>query len=182
VDEQLAFVKEIARRLEDAGVPYMVTGSLALAAYGIPRMTRDIDIVLDVAPQDAERLTALLEVFGYVDADAVRQAIARRGMFNVIHERWFIKADFIVRKDDLYRVEELSRRRFLRLGEARVAVVSPEDLLLSKLVWGRASGSELQRRDVQGLMRSVDRLDWAYLRRWAWHLGVLDALDEARAS
>ena len=59
MDEQRAFLLEIARRLERAGIPYMVTGSVALAAYSVPRMTRDIDVVVEIGPSDVERMVAL---------------------------------------------------------------------------------------------------------------------------
>jgi hypothetical protein len=55
-------------------------------------------------------------------------------------------------------------------------IVSREDLILSKLVWAKDSGSELQRRDVRTLLdESMDRV---YLKHWAARLGVADALGE----
>ena len=46
MNEQLEFVKQIASRLDSAGIAYMLTGSMALAIYAVPRMTRDIDLVI----------------------------------------------------------------------------------------------------------------------------------------
>ena len=177
MDEQLEFLRLIAARLHVAGIPYMVTGSLALAVWAVPRMTRDIDVVVEVGPADAQRLVGLFAADCVIDEDAVRDAIARRGMFNVIHAEWIVKADFIVRKDAAYRAVELERRRWVEVAGAEIAFVSPEDLILSKLVWGQDSLSELQRHDVQQLVAAVKELDWGYLRAWAVELGVQDALE-----
>ena len=103
-------------------------------------------------------------------------------MFNVIHAEWIVKADFIVREDTAYRKVELDRRRWLDVAGTPIAFVSPEDLILSKLVWGEDSHSELQRRDVRQLVESVEDLDWGYLQAWAVELGVHDALERIGGS
>jgi len=182
MDEQLEFLRLIAARLHAAGIPYMVTGSLALAVWAVPRMTRDIDVVVEAGPADAQRLVGLFAGDCVIDADAVQEAIARRGMFNVIHTEWIVKADFIVRKDAAYRKVELERRRWLEVAGTAIAFVSPEDLILSKLVWGQDSRSELQRNDVRQLAAAVKDLDWGYLHTWAVELGVQDALERIGGS
>ena len=58
-----------------------------------------------------------------------------------------------------------------------ISVVSAEDLILSKLVWGKKSQSELQLLDVRQIISAVSELDWKYMRKWAVVLGV-DALLE----
>jgi hypothetical protein len=103
-------------------------------------------------------------------------------MFNVIHAEWIVKADFIVRKDTAYRKVELDRRRWLEVAGTAIAFVSPEDLILSKLVWGEDSHSELQRKDVRQLVEAVEDLDWDYLQAWAGELGVRDALERIGGS
>jgi hypothetical protein len=67
MDEQLEFVKQIVSRLDSAGLRYMMTGSMAMAVYAVPRMTRDIDIVVEYRPEDAGKLAALFEPDCYVD-------------------------------------------------------------------------------------------------------------------
>jgi hypothetical protein len=181
VEEQRAFLFEIARRLEGAGIPYMVTGSVALAAYSVPRMTRDIDVVVEMGPDDAERLIALFAEDCYVDRDAVRRAAETRDMFNVIHKTWITKADFIVRKDEPYRKTEFGRRRRIDIEGTSLCVVAPEDLILSKLWWSRASRSERQEGDVRQLL-AAGSLDWTYLERWAEDLGVGEALGRLRGA
>ena len=182
MDEQLAFVHLIATRLDDADIPYMVTGSMALAVYAVPRMTRDIDLVVEYRPQDAVRLADLFAGDCYVDTDSVRQAADQRGMFNIIHNEWLIKADFIVRKDEAYRKTEFARRCQIEIGGMPIAVVAPEDLVLSKLHWAKDSASELQQRDVRQILESVTDLDMSYIEKWAIELGVDELLQKARTS
>ncbi|OGT92142.1 MAG: hypothetical protein A2083_00490 [Gemmatimonadetes bacterium GWC2_71_9] len=180
MDEQLEFVRLIASRLEAAGIPYMLTGSVALAVYATPRLTRDVDVVIACGPSNAGSLVAAFQADSYVSAEAVAEALSSRGMFNIIHEAWVIKADFIVRKDDAYRLAEFERRRTVDLGGFTASFVAPEDLILSKLVWARTTGSEVQRRDVRELLAAVPDLDWDYLRAWAPRLGVWGELEHER--
>lgn len=179
MNEELAILHEVTSRLEEAGIAYMVTGSMALAIYGIPRMTRDIDIVIAVTTEDADKLSALFRDSYYFDDTTLRQEIHRRGMFNVIHQSTIIKVDFIVRKTDAYRIEEFSRRRQLTVGGCTVWVVAPEDLILSKLFWMRDSASEMQYRDILQLLRHFTRLDMTYLHERAEQIGVSTTLEKA---
>jgi hypothetical protein len=180
MNEQLEFVKEIAVRLDSAGIAYMLTGSMALALYTRPRMTRDIDVVIECRSHDSDTIVRLFEADCYVDAEEVRIAIASRAMFNIIHNEWIIKADFIVRKDDDYRRLEFGRRQRFTIESVPVWVVSAEDLILSKLHWAKETESELHREDAQVMVRTIQDLDWVYLEQWAENLGVHELLSEMR--
>ncbi len=82
---ELDIIRDVSDRLSHAGIPYMLTGSLAMNYYVTPRMTRDIDVVLEVSPQDAARIVKLFEADYYVSNDAVVDAIATATSFNLIH-------------------------------------------------------------------------------------------------
>ena len=101
-------------------------------------------------------------------------------MFNIIHNEWMVKADFIVRGDEEYRKLEFERRRRFDIEGTPIWVVAPEDLILSKLEWSRESSSALQQRDVQVLMEEVIDLDWSYLESWAERLGMKVLLDQVK--
>ena len=109
--EELEVLTTITARLEAAGIPYMVTGSFAANYYAVPRMTRDIDLVVDLSAGDADRFCALFEGDFYLERDAVRGAIAARSAFNLIHQAHVVKVDCIVRKDTDYRRTEFARQR-----------------------------------------------------------------------
>ena len=180
MDDQLEFVKLIASRLESVGIAYMMTGSMAMAIYSIPRMTRDIDLVVELEPVDVDKIVNLFSEDCYIDRDGVRQAVDTRSMFNIIHNEWVIKADFIIRKNEEYRREEFSRRQKIVIEETTIFVVSVEDLILSKLVWGKELQSDLQLEDVRQMISTVLELDWEYMKKWAIGLGVDKLLKKAK--
>lgn len=172
-------LRMVSERLSSAGIEFMLTGSYAMAYYATPRMTRDLDLVVALGDGDVDSVVALFSPDFYVDADSVRDAVATQRLFNLMHLDSGIKVDFIVRKSSEYRQVEFGRRRAVDVGNAETWIASREDLILSKLVRARDSGSELQRRDVRALLDApVDR---AYLERWAEQLGVTQLLRESSA-
>src|SRR5215475_15445253 len=110
MNEQFIVLKLVAEQLNRADIAYMISGSTAMNYYAQPRLTRDIDIVVALRLEDAERVTNLFAADFYVDIDAVRNAIAQLGMFNIIHYDHVVKVDCIVQKDTPYRQEEFARR------------------------------------------------------------------------
>lgn len=176
------FLERIVALLEAAGIPYMLSGSLAAAFHGEPRATNDIDLVID---SDAARLAAFvagLDERFYASPDAAAEAARRRGMFNVIDTTTGWKADLIVRKDRPYSLCEFDRRRAVEFMGRRYFLVSPEDSILSKLEWCKLGESERQFRDALQVAAVMGpALDLAYLRRWAAELGVADLLDRLLA-
>ena len=172
MSDELDILKSVTARLEGAGIPYMVTGSMAANFYTTPRMTRDIDLVIDLSEEDINRVVRLFRGEYYVDRDMVQQAVRNRSMFNMIHNALVVKVDCVVRKDSDYRREEFARRRSVTIAGQQVALVAPEDLILSKLDWAKESRSQLQLDDVRNLVRSVQGLDLAYLNHWAERLGL----------
>jgi hypothetical protein len=150
----------------------MVTGSIAANFYAVPRMTRDIDLVVELDETDADRLAGLYQDQFYVDREMVRAAVRERSMFNMIHTAHVIKVDLVVRKDNEYRREEFARRKSVPVDGHAVFIVAPEDLVLSKPMWARESRSEMQLNDVRNLLASVPDLDKEYLLRWAGRLGL----------
>lgn len=175
--EELEVLRVVSERLEQARLPFMLTGSFAMAYYGKPRMTRDLDIVVSLGEDDISGIVAALAPDFYVDADSVRSAVASQRLFNLLHFATSIKVDLIVRKGSEYRQVEFARRQLVQMHDVKTWIVSREDLILSKLVWAKDSGSELQLRDVRTLVdESMDR---DYLERWAARLGVAEPLAES---
>lgn len=180
MEEYLKFLAIICSRLDSVNLKYMVSGSMAFAFYATPRMTRDIDIIIEITSADIDKLLSLFQSGFYFDKETIDYAIRHQEMFNVIHEQTIIKLDFIVRKDDSYRQLEFSRRRATELHGQTIYLVAPEDLILSKLVWAKDSQSELQMRDVKQLLIARKDLDIAYLEKWADYLQVSELLVEAK--
>ena len=163
-------LKIVVSRLEGAGIQYMVTGSIAANFYTIPRMTRDIDMVIEFEGRNPETFFTLFSKDFYIDFEAVKNAVMGDGMFNIIHREGVVKVDLIVRKKEKYRKVEFERRKRLQMEGFSLYVVSPEDLILSKLYWAKDSLSEMQIKDVQNLMKTNTELDWPYLQLWVERL------------
>ena len=179
IQSDLDILRDISTRLDSAGIAFMLTGSVAMNQYAQPRMTRDIDIVVMLNDADAATIVNLFEADYYVPVATVSRAIARRSMFNLIHNESVFKVDFIVLKDDPYRQEEFARRRQVMIEDFQTWVVSREDLILSKLVWAKDSRSEMQLRDVKNLLRPDCEI--VYLTSRAAQLGVAELLNEVMA-
>lgn len=172
VSDELDVLQSVTAQLDGAGILYMVTGSMATNLYAVPRMTRDIDLVIELSEQDVDRVIRLFQLEYYIDRDMVQRAVRDHAMFNMIHNALVVKVDCIVRKETEYRREEFARRRAVSVAGQRIFIVSPEDLILSKLDWARESRSQMQLDDVRNLFRLVQGLDTAYLNRWADRLGL----------
>lgn len=181
MSDELDVLKSVTAQLDGAGIPYMVTGSMAANFYTVPRMTRDINLVIELSERDVDRVTRLFQEEYYVDRDMVQRAIRDQAMFNMIHNALVVKVDCVVRKETDYRREEFGRRRAVSIAGRQVFIVSPEDLILSKLDWAKESRSQVQLDDVRNLLRSVQELDRAYLTRWADRLGLSSLYREVAA-
>lgn len=180
MSDQLRILTSVTARLDTAGIPYMVTGSMAANYYATPRMTRDIDLVVELSEADVSRVVNLFQDEYYIDRDMVQEAIQNKSMFNMIHNASVIKVDCVVRKDSAYRREEFARRRTVTVAGQRISMVTPEDLILSKLDWAKDSRSQMQLDDVRNLLRAVPELDTAYVKHWAERLGLAALYQEVR--
>jgi hypothetical protein len=178
-----SFLQRLVDLLDTAGVPYMVAGSFASTYHGVPRTTHDIDLVVEPSFSSLKRLLALLpEDAYYVSQDAARDALRRRGQFNVIDLESGWKVDLIVRKEREFSRTEFERRARGQVQGVEMFVASAEDTILTKLEWAKASESERQLRDVAGVIAVAgDHLDGEYVDRWVERLGLQRQWSEALA-
>jgi len=179
VTSQRDFLARLVARLDAAGIPFMISGSLGSGFHGEPRATNDIDVVID--PTEAQ-LNVFIQSLGegyYVSPEHAREAFRNRRMFNVVDHRTGWKADLIIRKDRPFSVEEFSRRMAGNILGIAASVVSPEDAILSKLEWSKKSQSARQFRDALGVaVVQWESLDRRYLRKWARELAMEQLLDD----
>jgi hypothetical protein len=170
MSDELDIVRDISRKLAAAGIDFMLTGSMALNFYAQPRMTRDIDVVIALAPEDVPALLGQLSGDYYISPEAVRSSLAKESMFNAVHNETVIKVDFIIRKGNRYRQIEFERRQKLQLKDFYTWIVSKEDLIISKMDWARDSESDFQFRDIKNLVESG--CDVSYIDRWTKELNL----------
>jgi hypothetical protein len=172
----------VLNALDEAAVPYMLTGSVASSYHGVPRATQDIDIVIDPTEQELEKLVSLFpEARFYVDLDMAKEAFSRRTQFNLIEAASGWKIDFIIRKKRPFNLEEFDRRMAVDLHGMKAWVAAPEDVILAKLEWAADSRSDRQIEDAAGILRRQGaRLDGDYLAEWVGRLGLEPEWDKAK--
>ena len=172
---QAELLRHLVDTLEALGAEYMIAGSQAAIYYGEPRLTRDIDVVVALEP---EQLAVLLRAFPadefHVDELAAREAVRTSAQFNIIHPGSGLKIDVYVNPDTPYDRARLTRRRRLPLLPGVTAYfASAEDVILYKMLYHRQVESGSHLRDIMGIVRiSGPELDEAYIRAWADQLGL----------
>jgi hypothetical protein len=186
--EPIAVTLAVTDALERLRVPYFIGGSLASAAQGAARSTLDADIIADLAAEDVQALLKALAGDFYCDADMIGEAIRNRSSFNLIHLATMFKVDIFINKGRPFDQSQFERRvlqSFSTLPPRSAYIASPEDTILSKLVWYRLGGeaSDRQWGDTLSVLRAQEgRLDDGYLALWAGRLGVTDLLDRAKSA
>ena len=163
-------------------IPYFIGGSFASSLYGIPRTTQDIDIVADIDLRQTTPLIKLLKDRFYIEQETILDAVKRKSSFNIIHLETMFKVDVFLMKDTLFSKQEMTRRRLeliISEVEHKVYFVSPEDIILEKLLWYKLGGevSERQLRDISGILKiQANRLDIFYMEYWAKCLEIENLL------
>mgnify|MGYP001187656531 CR=1 FL=1 len=160
------FFKILIRFFNDNEIPYMLSGSMAMSTYTVPRFTRDFDFIVHLKPSDSPLLADFFKEGYYCDEESIKEAIRQEGMFNIIDHKSNYKADFVILKNNPYRRTEFSRRRSVEFMDMKIFIVSPEDLLISKLIWIQDIYSPVQAEDIHSLS-VLDGLDWNYIHEWA---------------
>ena len=173
---EIDIVRDISRRFENAGISYMLTGSMAMNYYAQPRMTRDIDVVIAIGPEDVGRVAALFRPDYYVSEKNIRESLEQESIFNLIHQESVIKVDCIIHKKSEYRCLEFERRQKISILDFATFIVSKEDLIISKLFWAKDSHSEIQLGDVKNPLATG--YDATYLQRWTRELELDNLVKE----
>jgi hypothetical protein len=161
---------DFADRAERLGVAYMLTGSLAMMQYNYYRMTADIDIIVELKYEDAERVINAFEPDYYVPHNRVKDAILRQSMFNVIHQETAYKIDMVVKKSTEYQLKSFERRSKIDFYGKDIYIITLEDLIVSKLSWAKDSLSEKQFNDIQNMLQN--EYDVEYVTNWVNTLGI----------
>ena len=148
----------------------MISGSIALNIYAIPRMTRDIDIVIELPLQ---RIDEFIELFpnSYLNRNTVIEEVKRQGLFNILDHDSGFKLDFIPRKDTDYFRQAFNRRTRISALETELWVISLEDLIIAKLIWIQDYQGEQQINDIENLLFNPEK-DMKYISQWCQELGL----------
>lgn len=174
----LALLARVAGLCERCDVPYMVMGGVAVAVHAIPRPTLDVDLTIEA---DAARLQTFLAAAGddgFVVPDRYRHGFADtlKGMSKLQLSAFVSDMEhdvdlFLVTTE--YQRAAFERRREADLGDGRFWIISPEDLVLHKLLTGRGRDES----DVDDVLFLQGPLELDYMRTWAERLNVLKILE-----
>lgn len=170
---------DFTERIEQLGIGYMLTGSMAMFHYSVYRMTADIDVVVELEPRHAQKFIDSLEPFYVIPHNSMRRAIDDRRIFNVLHMETAFKVDCVIPKTSPFQIKAFERKQLVDFYGKDCFVITAEDLVLSKLVWSRESKSDKQKTDVKNLMRNP--LDSIYIEEWAEILDVRETYETYRA-
>ncbi len=167
----LELLKKITLALEDKKIPYMLSGSLAYNTYAVPRMTLDIDFVIELHEENIQDFLSIFDEKYYLNKDTVKTEIKRLGMFNIINHDTGLKIDFILLKDTEYRKHEFLRKQKVVIADFEVWIVAPEDLVISKLEWVQQLQSDKQFLDIDNLL-ALPEIDKEYIKNWCKKLNL----------
>jgi len=169
-------LRELVVALEALEIPYAIAGSIASIAYGEPRATMDIDVVMDLEPDDVSRLGDRLRPKSFVvDEVAATQAVSERGQFNILHPSSGFKIDVFVMGDTIEQSQIRRRRRLPALPDLEASFSPPEEVILKKLQYFEAGGSDKHLRDIAAMLEiSAEEIDQEWITEQAAELGLLE--------
>jgi hypothetical protein len=177
-----SFFATIIQTLEQLQIPYMVAGGFAAIFYGEPRLTIDIDIVVDINPTHIDPLVNAFPFPDYyLSEESMRDSIRRRFPFNVIQTATAAKVDLIPLPDDVFSRVAFSRRQKMVFNQAGAEAyfISAEDIVLAKLFAFEQTGSDKHLRDVKGvLVTQWSHLDLELIRRAAAQRNLLPQFEQ----
>jgi hypothetical protein len=177
-------IQVFTSRLNAARIDYFVTGSVACIIYGEPRLTHDIDLVVELSRNDASKITAAfpIEEFYCPPVEVIQLESARpyRGHFNLIHHETGFKADvYTMGEDELHRWAMQNRRKFDFEGEP-LWLAPIEYVILRKLLYYREGGSEKHLRDIAGMIEvSSHLIDFEHLQEQISRYDLLKEWNQA---
>jgi hypothetical protein len=169
--------ERLLRPLHQSGIPYMITGGLAAIIYGDPRLTNDVDLVLQLTPGDAERLAAAFPAERYYvpPIETLREEAGRaaHGHFNLLDLETSLRADVYCLGNDALGAWAMARRRSVAIADLTVWVAPIEYVIVLKLRYYREGGSDRHLRDIAAMRRlSGELIDALVLDDWIVRFGL----------
>ena len=174
------FLKLVIEALEAADVEYLIGGAIAEWAWGEPRATQDLDLVINLPIEAIGKLSDELKKRDMlVPAEIILDTILEDRAdipINAIHIHSGLKADlYPVRSGDELRLSAFQRRQRVDYGPTigYVYIHSPEDLILYKLIYFGISHQSKHSRDIAAILRAKkNQLDFEYINGWVARLGL----------
>ncbi len=140
-------LKDIASGLKRAEIPSMVIGGQAVAMYGRPRFTQDIDITIALTPNEAEKIIRAVEKSFAILPDDIQRFIKETWVLPLEHRETKTRVDIIFSITPFER-EAIEKAREIEIDDVSVPYILPEYLVVQKIIAGRARDLE----DAAGIM------------------------------
>lgn len=155
-------------RINRLSIPYMITGAVAGIIYGEPRLTNDIYIVIDMAPDDIDQFSDSfpIEDFYCPPPEVIKLEISRplRGHFNLIHHETGFRADIYTAGEDELNFWGLEYRKPVDVEGDEFWLAPVEYVILRKLEYYQEGGSDKHLRDISGMLAlSLDQINFKVL-------------------
>src|SRR4030043_454817 len=155
-------LERLALSLEQSGIPYMVIGGQAVLVYGEPRLTRDIDITLGISVDGLNRVKRIIPIIGLKSlVQKEKEFVEQNMVLPTIDKRSGIRVDFIFSFSP-YERQAIERAKDIKLGRTSVRFASLEDLVIHKVIAGRARDLE----DVRSILLKNPKYDSHYIEKW----------------
>lgn len=173
----VSLLKLVAKRLDKAKISYMVSGGIAVSYWGFPRTTHDIDIVIKAKKEDKDKIFCLFKKDFYISPEAIEDAIRTGFTFNIIHNKSGLKVDFWLVKEDSFGKSEFKRKLKKEIFGKEIFIISPEDLILNKLLEYKETQSERRLEDAKSILK-ISKVDLNYIKNWARKQSTIKILNK----
>ena len=155
-------LKKIAIQLNKGAISYMVIGGQAVLLYGEPRLTRDIDITLGMGVNGLGKIKKIIKAIGLkILVEKEREFVERNMVLPTIDKKSGIRVDFIFSFSS-YERQAIERGKDIKLGRTLVKFASLEDVVIHKVIAGRARDLE----DVKSILLKNPKYDSVYIEKW----------------
>lgn len=158
-----ALIKKIAQQLDKEQIPYMIIGGQAVLLYGSPRLTRDIDITLGIDTDKFELIEKVCKKLGLKLFPKNSSAFVQATKVLPVEEpKLKIRVDFIF-SFTLYETQAIARAGKVLMNDYPIKFATPEDIIIHKMIAGRAVDLE----DVRNiLIKRKKSVDLKYIKKW----------------
>ncbi|MFO1064605.1 MAG: hypothetical protein U0892_12145 [Pirellulales bacterium] len=181
-DDLIPALSPVVAAFRELNVSFYIGGSVASSYHGAARSTVDVDVICDLKRSQVDRFVTILGDEFYSSPSAILSAIDRKSCFNLIHLTSSFKVDVFILRERPFDIGCMRRAQLGQLSsdsELRVPIATPEDMIIAKLEWFRATGesSDRQWNDVTWLCElHGPKLDREALTQAAESVGVKELL------
>lgn len=160
-------LKKIAIQLKKGAIPYMVIGGQAVLLYGEPRLTRDIDITLGMGVKGLDKIKKIIKAIGLkILVEKEKEFVEQNMVLPTLDKKSGLRVDFIFSFSP-YERQAIERGKDIKLGRTLVKFASLEDVVIHKVIAGRARDLE----DVRSILLKNPKYDSHHIEKW---LGAFD--------